>query len=496
MKIYFLGHSEIIVEIKNYKKESIRILNDAWLSNFAFGDFLQRNPIWNWNYPFLGKIDYIYLSHPHCDHFDPYSLYWIYQHQKPTILLPENIGWAEELIRFFLKDVDMIILQNNKTIESNGIKFTGITFYPDYETNEKDVMTLFISNEEEIIFLEEDCAIPENRDSYQILYNEFSKKNYKNRVYICVRNELEGFFLSTDEEKYIHRTKKIQHYLQKRQEEIQWDYYKFEENDLPNIYQLNNFIKIYTGQGMIYPIEISKELLKISSPLPLKKIVEIERKVQKKYLYNFPILYQEPGYIYEIEKGKFINKKIFTQAFEFYHVDFKYLNFIKKIYDKPIFDEKRNLNQQRKLIFKLLERLYIYLGSNPQIPFLQLLKEKYCIEIRYGFRNNFKKIYYYLDFSYYGFIEKEDSPLKPWEIYWANDIEDYYRGKLDQFSSILLNLNEFRSFYFWTMLGLPFLNNDIVKNKIKFHFENAFSGRRVDDYVLPIIKNKIDFKIN
>ncbi|GIX42068.1 MAG: hypothetical protein KatS3mg129_1801 [Leptospiraceae bacterium] len=494
MKLYFLGHSELIIELKNNKNQSIRILNDVWLSNYAFGDFLQRNPLWKWNSNFLGRIDFIFLSHPHCDHFDPYSLYWIYKHQKPDIILPENMYWAESLIKKYLNPVNIIIIENNKPIKLKNIEFTGITFFHNYETNEKDVMTLFISNDEEIVFLEEDCAIPEKKEYYEILYYQFSKKNYKNRIYICVRNELEGFFLATDEGSNIKRKEKISHYLQKRKKEIEWEYYKFYDYNLPNLYKLKNFIKIYTGQGMIYPIELNQELLKISSPLSLKQIVQIENKIQKKYKKNISVFFHEPGYVYGFKNGNLVKKELFSEDYKYYEIDFQSLNFTKYIKDEPVFNQFRDIEKQRILIKKLLERLYVYLNSYPEVPIIDLFKNQYCIEIRYGTKENYKTTYYYLHFLHYGFRETDKNIIKPWEIYWANDLEDYYYGRLDQFSSILLDLTTFRSFYFWTMLGIPYLNNDIVKNKLTFHFKRALENLSVDDYVLPVLKNKIKIK--
>jgi hypothetical protein len=57
-------------------------------------------------------------------------------------------------------------------------------------------MTLFISNDREVIFIEEDCAIPDEEENHEFLYRNFTKKQYENRIYLAIRNELEGFFLS------------------------------------------------------------------------------------------------------------------------------------------------------------------------------------------------------------------------------------------------------------------------------------------------------------
>ncbi|MCS7205380.1 MAG: hypothetical protein NZ853_06765 [Leptospiraceae bacterium] len=497
MKIFFLGHSEVMIEFQNKKGKPIRILNDAWLTNYAFGDFLQRNPTWfhtkKSSLDFLGKIDLIYLSHPHSDHFDPYSLFLIYQQQNPKILLPENLSWVKTLLKKYLPNTEILILKNFEPISYEDLNFLGVTFQNHFETNEKDVMNLFIDNEREILFFEEDVAIPDTKEAYDILFREFTKNNFQQRIYVCVRNELEGFFLSTDEPNGKKRKEKLQNYFQKRQQEIEWDYYKFEENlELKNIYRLKNFVKIYTGQGMIYPVDFFSEFLKISGVLPFLKITEWEKEIQKEYQNQFLVLSQEPGMYFELEKGKLTKKESFSSEFKFYPVGLEDIDVSKTIKDQPVFDEERDISKQEQLIEKLLDRLYIYLTTQPEIPIVKLLKENYTIKILYGTSSKFYDKNYSIDFEHFKFYPNPH-PQKIFETYWANDLEDYYFGRLDQFSSVLLDLSKFETFYLWTMMGIPFLNNDIVYNKIEFHFERAIKGLTPDDYVLPIIQKKFIF---
>jgi len=491
MKISFLGHSQFIVELENSQRKTVRILNDVWLTDFAFGDFLQRNPTWNFSDNFLGKLDFIYISHPHCDHLDPYSLFWIYQKQNPEIILPENLSFLVPLFKHYLPKTQIHILKNQEPLKLEGITFLGRTFNPTYETNERDVMTLFISNDREVIFIEEDCAIPDEKENHEFLYRNFVKKQYENRIYLAIRNELEGFFLSTDEQDTQKRKEKVRLYIQKRKKEIEWEYEKFlEYPQWKNIYRLKNFIKIYIGQGMIYPIKLSKDLLHISAPFSLETLCKYENQVKSQYSYNFATVNQEVGYTFEIQKGKVIRKSIFSFTFEYYPTFFRDLNFIKIIQDRPVFNHKRNREEQTKILELLLNRFFVYLTSNPQIPVIDLFKKQYSLKFLYGDSIQSTPIFYQLDFSSWNFRQKE-SLNEFYETYWLNDIEDFYKGKLDVFSSTLLNLKDDKTFYFWTMLGLPFLNNDIVYNKIKYHFERAFSNQNVEDYVLPIILDKI-----
>ena len=78
MKIDYLWHSEFLIELKNKDSENVRILCDAWLSDYACGDMMWRNPTFKIDYNTIWKIDAIYLSHSHTDHVDPYTLIELY----------------------------------------------------------------------------------------------------------------------------------------------------------------------------------------------------------------------------------------------------------------------------------------------------------------------------------------------------------------------------------------------------------------------------------
>jgi L-ascorbate metabolism protein UlaG (beta-lactamase superfamily) len=98
MILDYLGHSEFIAILKNASGQDVTILSDTWLSNYAFGDLMGRNPTFDINYDILHHIDAIFISHTHCDHLDPYTLISLYKNLKnsPTLLIPETM--------LFLKD--------------------------------------------------------------------------------------------------------------------------------------------------------------------------------------------------------------------------------------------------------------------------------------------------------------------------------------------------------------------------------------------------------
>jgi len=43
----------------------------------------------------LNSIDYIYISHAHTDHFDPYTLMEVYIHANPILILPNTLQYLE-----------------------------------------------------------------------------------------------------------------------------------------------------------------------------------------------------------------------------------------------------------------------------------------------------------------------------------------------------------------------------------------------------------------
>jgi hypothetical protein len=52
-------------------------------------------------------------------------------------------------------------------------------------------MTLAISNEKELVYAEVDTLPPNTEEAQEILYDVFTKKDYKSALYMATRNELE-----------------------------------------------------------------------------------------------------------------------------------------------------------------------------------------------------------------------------------------------------------------------------------------------------------------
>jgi len=80
---------------------------------------MARNPRIKIDYKKLQNLDAIFLSHSHLDHIDPYTLVDLFENleKKPDIFLAETLAFLVPLFVKNLKNVNIIILENKKTID-------------------------------------------------------------------------------------------------------------------------------------------------------------------------------------------------------------------------------------------------------------------------------------------------------------------------------------------------------------------------------------------
>ena len=190
-----LGHTEFLVDIANPAGENVRILVDAWFSDYAFGDLMERSVKVILDPEKLASIDAIYISHSHCDHLDPYTLLPLYRacsEKKPLLILPYTLRYLSGIFAEFLPEVSIHWLGNREKFSLRGIDITGHMFAQSDITNEDDVMMLSISNDRELLFAEID-TLPDEYDLevQNELYRIFTKKEYETVCYLAGRNELE-----------------------------------------------------------------------------------------------------------------------------------------------------------------------------------------------------------------------------------------------------------------------------------------------------------------
>jgi len=119
-------------------------MSDTWLSNYSFGDMMERNPIIKLDYSKFEDLDAIFISHAHVDHFDPYTFIKLYKNLKnrPTLLIPNTISYLTPLLDKYLPEQKYIILESKNEIDIRGIKIYPLVYDNTYITNEDDVMTI------------------------------------------------------------------------------------------------------------------------------------------------------------------------------------------------------------------------------------------------------------------------------------------------------------------------------------------------------------------
>lgn len=497
MQIDYLGHSEFMIHIQNNQQQTIRILSDSWLSDFVAGDMMARNPRIELNYSKLENIDAIFLSHSHMDHIDPYTLINIFDNleHKPDLLLSETLLFLVPLFHKYLKKPNIIVIENEKTTQYKWLHITGLLYKNSFITNEDDVMTLFIENQDEIMYTDVDTEPGENYEAIEYIYNKLSAKNYSQIIYLATRNELEGNLKLLDAKNTKERQKIDSEYKAKRKEEILREYQKFQYEEINSFYEIPNFNKIFIGQWIVFPKEISSEIFSVNT-MKLDYIQLLEEKASKKEGYNVNFWYLtgwnsyliENNNISELWKITYLNKSDFINQTQDFWVDY-----YRKLSFAPQRNETRDILNQKNIILDLINnRFFPYALANLEMPLKDIIlsnpEKKYAIKVRYGTKENFENIYYVYDFWKCNFQEETIKNDFFNEDYWANDLEDFYNGTQELYSNFLHKLDATKGYRLWTYLGTNFLNNDLVYKKFDFHFQKAQNKESINDYVLNFYK--------
>lgn len=543
MQIDYLWHSEFLINIENTDWKIVKIMSDAWFTNYAFGDLMSRNPNFDVDFEKLGDIDAIFISHSHCDHFDPYTLIEMQKNFEdlPTLLIPETIKFLTPLLDKYIPNFPYKILKNKEEIAIKWVKIKWLIFENDYVTNEDDVMTLFVYSDKEIVYAEVDTLPSEVDNSNNYIYDMFSAKKYETVLYMATRNELEWNIRLLDIEDINKRKKFASEYIKTRKEEIEWSFIKFEEwmVDYVDYSKTKNFCKAFIGQGIGYPAKLDKEASKVHI-LWLDEVVSIEKSTMQKYNRHYPITHFEAWVSYEIKNAKFnkLWKIQYLNDFNFAKESTNLETKFKRYYANwPLNDEKRDEIKQENIILDLLNNRFLpYQIINLEDSMKNILLEKkrdYVVKVIYWNNWNFvEKFYSYWfwssKFELLSVIPAEaeiykinsdnliDPRVIPWraqaheddikntnsgwqhseksqitfdEDYYANDLEDFYNGTQELYSNFWHKLNPKCAYRLWTCLWSNFLNNDLVYKKYEYHFVRASEWKTVDSFVEDIYKN-------
>lgn len=497
MKIDYLGHSEFMIHMKNEKNENIKIMSDSWLSDFCAWDMMARNPRIEVNYKKLENVDAIFLSHSHMDHIDPYSLIDIFTklEKKPDLLISETLSFLIPIFVKYLNAENIIKIENRKTINYKWLKITWLLYKNSFITNEDDVMTLFVENENEILYTDVDTEPGTNFEVLDFMYKKLNNNKYKQKIYLATRNELEWNLKLLDAKNVKERQNIVKQYKEHREWEIEREYAKFEQEEIDSFYEIENLNKIFIWQWIVFPKEVNSEIFCLNT-MKLEEIKSIEEKYAKNYRYNINFWTLKWWNSYDIENNKIKDNGSINYLDNIDFIDIAQnlnLDYYRKIKFSPQRNEKRDVKEQKEKILDIINnRFFPYALANLEIPLKDAIIEspekKYNIKVRYGTKENFEDIYYSFDFWKLKFeTEKSENDYFN-EDYWANDLEDFCNGKQELYSNFLHKLDENKTYRLWTFLGANFLNNDIVYKKYDFHFFRAKNKKSINDYVLNFYK--------
>ena len=499
MKLIGLGHSELFIEIQNKQGKDMRILSDSWLTSHVFGDFMERSHHLNISFDELPKIDGIFLSHAHCDHFDPYTLVEIYKHQTPDILLPETLTYLEDILKKYLPKANVIVLPDREVFQWNGLDFYGIVFRETHANNENDVMTLCVSNNKEIVYMEVDSAPPDTADFWEELYGVFTRKNYETICYMGTRNELEGIFKSLDASSPKQRRELINTYKEKRQEEIHWQYAQYDEgfSEYPDVTTLNGLTKVFNGQGIVFPKELGTEFDEILIPVSIAEITKWEKSIAKDYGRNIPMDFIICGKALEVSGGKV--KQIQTPKYlsKITSRNFTYnpkSQAVRTTIDKPLSVEQRDENLIKSAVLRELNTRFVpyqiaSLDSTLREMVLRSPNKSYVIEVKFGDEKKYHSVFFTYSIKQMKFKVSKKDETHVNESYWANDLADLFEGRQEMFSTFLHHLRHERPLHFWTCLNMPFVAPELVQKRFELHFERATKGETVENFVGEYFKN-------
>jgi len=479
---------------------------------------MQRNPIINIDYEKLENIDAVFISHSHMDHLDPYALIQIFSKlkDKPLLLLPETLEDFEYLLKSNL-GCEVKILKNKETFEFKWINIQWIIF-PDFmNTNEADVMTLAVWNDEEIVFSEIDMVPVDSEEWIAYIYNLFTQKDFKTRLYLSTRNELEWNLTIIDL-----LPEQREEFAQEYKETRVWEIYQHYNNVFAleeewvsaNLYVLPGFVKWFVGQWIIFPAKefgcdaLKLQIMSLEENAKLEKSIsedfgldfpayalnQVEEtwKCEKKWLWRYIF---ENGDLQKVEKIPYLEWTYYKQKQDL-NCDCK-----RELKNKPILPINWEFKKDNVNIDWVIKDFILDYVNNKFLPY-QLwrmdanLKNltletngEYIININsYENKKIINKWHYKFTLWHPYFVYNEGKAENYNETYFIEDLYNFTQWKIELYSNFWQYLEEGTNIYLWECLWANFLNNNIVYSKFRIHFELAKKWINPEKFVLEIIK--------
>jgi hypothetical protein len=534
MKLTALGHISFLLEIASERGGApVRILGDPWLSDYAIGDLMGRFPRLRFDPAAFEPLDAIFLSHSHTDHFDPPSLVrlWDSLRAKPALLLPASILHLRGILEEQLPGVRIVPLHQGSTVDLRGVSIGGF-FNPERQgTNEDDVFVLVVRGDKEVFLDESDALLPFYDPELRArLARILCDPGVETAVFLTAKNQLEATMSMLSSGGREDRMRRLSASLELVYEEIREIFEPFvgedeedEEGDededdeaeaaddsdfegdedeggdaLADVWADPRVIRLVGGQGMCYPQALGTEWNHVLFPVRVDDRVRFEREIAADFGRPTIIEAFTPGSTFTLAAGRIASKARagFVELLD-RESDRSFRPELELRDDFPVAplrEETRDVERQRAILSELLDHRFLPYLIGVRAPAIEQLLSagggEYRIRIRYGTTSSFVDRDFRLTFDVLRFVECDAAAAEPDEWYWANDLEDTYDGRSDEFSIFCRRPLPARAQRLWNSLGYPYLNADLIGRKLRLHFERARAGDSIEPWVLSFYPSR------
>ncbi len=498
LKIEAMGHSTFLATLTREDGSDFRLLADPWLDDHVIGDVGGRFPRVRADWSQIGSIDAIWISHSHTDHLCPYSLLDLHRQldNSPALLIPSSLAYLEQIFTEFLPGWPVTVIEQDTAVDLGGIRARAFFNLRQQATNEDDCMILLLDNGREAILSEADAVLPlEEPEIRELVGGMLLDAGPDQRVFLTTRNELEATMASVDAPD---RESRLQVVSEQRNETTQLAEAEIIPNGAESCpWQAEGTVRIVIGQGITLPHTLPAETFsawnRVMFPIRLEDRVRIEQQAALREGLPLQVLALHGGECVVVEQGtaqlagQIAGLEILDQEPQrFFDGDTEiYADFPVA----PLRNESREPEAQHQQVLHFLQQRYLpYLIGQRQPAIEHRISHyggSYRVRVRYGTVDSWTPRDYVIGFENLRFAEgvvEGDAQ----EEYWANDLDDYFQGVADDFTTFCRTFPGGDNHEFWDCLGMPFLNDDLVAKKIRYHFHRAHNGESAQSFVAPL----------
>jgi hypothetical protein len=357
-------------------------------------------------------------------------------------------------------------------------------------------MILLIDNGREAILSEADAVLPMEDPSVREMVGEILlDAGPEQRIFLTTRNELEATMASVDAPD---REARLQTISEQRLKTATLANSEIASNGAESCpWQAEGTVRILIGQGITMPHTLPPAIFsdwnRVMFPVRLEDRARLERETAISEGLPVQIVALTGGQSVSIENGTSSNEGIIEgvevlDLEQQRHFDPE-VDIFADFPIAPLRDENREVEGQHQQIEKFLQQRYLpHLIGRRQPAVEHRMSHhgsQYRVRIRYGTSDSWVPRDYALSFADLRFTETRVEGAAQ-EEYWANDLDDYFQGWADDFTTFCRSFPGGDHQEFWDCLGMPFLNDDLVAKKINHHFERARRGDSAESFVAPL----------